>query len=151
MPSPYGVGIARVYGVGTHKALMALIIPPTVNPAAAIDTSAAGLPITTFGLFVLIHIILRSISLAQRSPSPNHDPEAMFQTQMMLDNWLKIWLNSAEAALSEGVAQRPPFVCDSMPLYWLAQVSLWENSWSGPAFIDQGGSTGLSHPQLASV
>ncbi|KAJ7301484.1 fungal-specific transcription factor domain-containing protein [Mycena albidolilacea] len=151
MPSPYGVGIARVYGVGTHKALMALIISPTANPAAAIDTSAAGLPITSFGLFVLIHIILRSISLAQRSPSPNHDPEAMFQTQMMLDNWLKIWLNSAEAALSEGVAQRPPFVCDSMPLYWLAQVSLWESSWSGPAFIDQGGSTGLFHPQPASV
>jgi hypothetical protein len=130
-PSPYGVGFARVNGVRMQDALTVLATPCDLND------SAAPLPLTSFGLFILIHTILRNVCT---------DTDFTFRTQAMLDNWLKIWLGSSEAAL-ENVGQTPPFVCNSMPFYWLAQLSLWENSSSGPAFIDPGQFDPL--PQLA--
>ncbi|KAJ7301711.1 hypothetical protein DFH08DRAFT_723937 [Mycena albidolilacea] len=75
----------------------------------------------------------------------------LFRAQAALDNWLQMWLRSPEATPTPsldsylhvngagGEIQKhphPPFVCNSLPLYWLAQVAIWENSWSGPAFID---------------
>ncbi|KAJ7825540.1 hypothetical protein B0H14DRAFT_3874407 [Mycena olivaceomarginata] len=41
-------------------------------------------------------------------------------------------------AANGGAGQTAAFVCNLLPFYWLAQVSLWEGSWSGPAFIDPG-------------
>jgi hypothetical protein len=152
-PSPYGVGIARIYGVSMQQALTVLATPPTVN----LDTinrneTAARLHLTPFALFLLIHTVLRNISVAQRAPPPGgwscfalvaaqvpSGAEFTFRTQVILDNWLQLWLSSPEAALpaqeNSSSGQEPPFVCNSLPFYWLAQVSLWENS-SGPAFLD---------------
>ncbi|KAF7348900.1 Zinc finger protein klf1 [Mycena venus] len=160
-PSPYGVGIPRIYGVGMQSALAALARPPGTHSSAG-DTNAnatdvAHLTLPSFGLFILIHTVLRNISVAQRSPPPPppaggwscfaaDQPSAnfTFRNQVLLDNWLQIWLNSPEAASTQdngtgnSAALNPPFVCNSLPFYWLAQVSLWENSWSGPALIDEG-------------
>ncbi|KAJ7160337.1 hypothetical protein C8R46DRAFT_1285992 [Mycena filopes] len=62
--------------------------------------------------------------------------EFTWRTQVVLDNWLQMWLASPEAAggdshdSHEGQQQQQqlPFVCNSLPFHWLAQVSLWENS-----------------------
>ncbi|KAF8215368.1 hypothetical protein K438DRAFT_1801129 [Mycena galopus ATCC 62051] len=170
MPSPYGVGIPRIYGVSMQDALTLLATPPGVNPG---DLDAR-LPLTSFGLFILIHTILQKISVAQRRATPpggwscftqtqvaaelggagaGGNADFTFRTQVVLDNWLQIWLKTPEAATqSNGVAQsdKAPFVCNSLPFYWLAQVTLWENSWSGPAFIDIGSFNSDSnqhHPQ----
>ncbi|KAJ7810709.1 hypothetical protein B0H14DRAFT_3480381 [Mycena olivaceomarginata] len=55
-PSPHGVGMSRVYGVTVQDALAALAAP------SGIDSSIA-VPLTSFGLFILIHAILRNIPL----------------------------------------------------------------------------------------
>ncbi|KAF7364561.1 Zinc finger protein klf1 [Mycena venus] len=167
-PSPYGVGIPRIYGVGMQSALAALARPPgthsSVGDANANATDVAHLTLPSFALFILIHTVLRNISVAQRSPPPPppaggwscfaaDQPSAdfTFRNQVLLDNWLQIWLKSPEAASTQdngtgnSAALKPPFVCNSLPFYWLAQVSLWENSWSGPAFIDVGNFNSTSH------
>ncbi|KAJ7763504.1 hypothetical protein B0H14DRAFT_2972275 [Mycena olivaceomarginata] len=159
-PSPYGVGSARIRGTSMQTALAALATPTTPAANANITAGAARPPLTSFGLFILIHTLLRNISIAQRSPTPGSwscfeqaDGGAAFtvRAQMMLDNWLQIWVESPEAApqASGEAAQTPPFVCNSLPFYWLAQVALWENSWSGPAFIDSGSFDPL--PSLATL
>ncbi|KAK7000138.1 zinc finger protein klf1 [Favolaschia claudopus] len=183
VPSPYGVGVGRMYGVNMGSALAVLATPPTSNhnpSEPAIDHPVpSNIPLlTSFGLFVLIHTILRNISLGQRPrPSPTDNwsssslnfalgahsqaggsrtmtTESSFRTQVALDNWLQVWLRSPEAAASMGSTTMSAygaegngvdasggnvsFVCNSLPFYWLAQVTLWENSWSGPAFIGMG-------------
>ncbi|KAJ7245356.1 hypothetical protein B0H12DRAFT_785271 [Mycena haematopus] len=155
MPSPYGVGVSRIYGVSMREALNALATPPDVNCSDVGNhgTPAARLPLTSFGLFILIHTVLQNISVAQRTTPPGGwscftqvttggpgGSEFTFRTQVVLDNWLEVWLKSPEASTQDNghCVQKAPFVCNSLPFYWIAQVSLWENSWSGPAFIDIG-------------
>jgi hypothetical protein len=135
-----------------QQALTVLATPPTVN----LDTvnhneTVARLHLTPFALFLLIHTVLRNISIAQRVPRGGwscfalvaaqmpSSAEFTFRMQVILDNWLQLWLSSPEAVLpaqeSSSSGHEPPFVCNSLPFYWLAQVSLWENS-LGPAFLD---------------
>ncbi|KAJ7174139.1 fungal-specific transcription factor domain-containing protein [Mycena crocata] len=144
-PSPYGVGVARLYGVSMQHALTTLAKP--TNPSASPDETNTRLALTPFALFLLIHTVLRNISVAQRAPPPGGwscfalvaapgvvDANFTFRTQVVLDNWLQLWLTSPEATMPQatGTTQEPPFVCNSLPFYWLAQVSLWETSGTGP-------------------
>ncbi|KAJ7894222.1 hypothetical protein B0H14DRAFT_3426991 [Mycena olivaceomarginata] len=55
-PSPHGVGMSRVYGVTVQDALAALAAPSGIDSGVAV-------PLTSFGLFILIHAILRNIPL----------------------------------------------------------------------------------------
>ncbi|KAF8142511.1 hypothetical protein K438DRAFT_1994918 [Mycena galopus ATCC 62051] len=149
MPSPYGVGIPRIYGVSMQHALTALAIPPGINPI----NSDARLPLTSFGLFILIHTILQKISVAKRRATPPRgwscfteaqvttemagagaagNADFTLRTQVVLDNWLQMWLKTPEArSQANGVqghtGSKAPFVYNPLPFYWLAQVSLWEN------------------------
>ncbi|KAF7356015.1 Zinc finger protein klf1 [Mycena venus] len=133
-PSPYGVGISRIYGVGMQSALAALDNPPGAHSSS--DSNVAHLTLPSFGLFILIHTVLRNISVAQRSPSPpagewscfaadRPSVDLTFRNQVLLDNWLQIWLKSPEAASTQDystgnrAALKPPFVCNSLPFYWI--------------------------------
>ncbi|KAJ6548675.1 hypothetical protein B0H19DRAFT_1161593 [Mycena capillaripes] len=151
-PSAYGVGIERIYGVSMQRALKSLALPPGDN--SDLSSTGAGHPtLTPFALFLLIHTVLRNIAVAQRAPpqggwscftlvAPQAPSGADFasQTQSMLDNWLQLWLASPDAGLpaQENSAtvsgQEPPFVGNSLPFYWLAQVLLWETPSAGSAF-----------------
>ncbi|KAJ7893373.1 hypothetical protein B0H14DRAFT_2334836 [Mycena olivaceomarginata] len=145
-PGPYGVGRGRIRGTSMQVALAALAAAtatPAANTNANITADAAQPPLTSFGLFILIHTLLRNLSVAQCAPrlgswaSFGKSDGGTVRAQKMLDNWLQIWLESPEAA-NGGAGQTATFVCNLLPFYWLAQVSLWEGSWSGPAFIDPG-------------
>ncbi|KAJ7894224.1 hypothetical protein B0H14DRAFT_2334520 [Mycena olivaceomarginata] len=132
-PSPHSAGVSRVYGMSVQDALAARAAPPDTDPTDAVLLSS-------FGLFILIHAILRNIFPA-RSPLGGWSrctraasrEERTHWTQLMLDNWLHMWLKSPQATRSQengtvGLGEQPLFVCDSLPLYWLAQVALWQNS-----------------------
>jgi hypothetical protein len=162
-PGPYDVGFipTRIYGLGMQRALASLATPPPPSTVPNRPTLLAlALPLSSFGLFILIHTVLRNICVAQRPPprgsgwsssshssshlssmsyhAPASCAEFAWKTQVVLDNWLQIWRESPEA--QAGATQGLPFVCNSSPFYWLAQVSLWNNSCSapaaGPAVID---------------
>ncbi|KAJ6570838.1 hypothetical protein DFH09DRAFT_1032814 [Mycena vulgaris] len=152
-PSPYGVGLARIYGVSMQRALTALSTPPaTLVPSPSendfnTDAGPARLQLPPFALFILIHTVLRNISVAQRAPWSSlallttqvGGADFMGRTQVVLDNWLQLWLTSPETASQEtdtGAGQQLPFVCNSLPFYWLAQVSLWEASGLEPVLMD---------------
>jgi hypothetical protein len=118
--------------MSVQEALAARAAPPDTDP-----TDAVFLP--PFELFILIHAILRNIFPA-RSPLGgwSHCTQAATReerthwTQLMLDNWLHMWLKSPQATRSPengtvGLGEQLLFVCDSLPLYWLAQVALWQN------------------------
>ncbi|KAJ6582376.1 hypothetical protein B0H19DRAFT_1252478 [Mycena capillaripes] len=138
-PSPYGTGIERIYGANMQDALRFLMTPPSVN--SDFNSASAGLPtLTPFALFLLIYTILRNIAVAQQAPlggwscftlAPS-GAEFTSRTQSMLDNWLSLWLASPEAAVpvqeNGNREQEPPFIYNSLPFYWLAQVTLWERS-----------------------
>ncbi|KAJ7364495.1 hypothetical protein DFH08DRAFT_798829 [Mycena albidolilacea] len=54
-------------------------------------------------------------------------------TQLILDNWLHMWLKSPQATwLQEngtvGPGEQLLFVYGLLPLYWFAQVAFWQNS-----------------------
>ncbi|KAJ7304833.1 hypothetical protein DFH08DRAFT_1089106 [Mycena albidolilacea] len=132
-PSPHSVGVSRVYGINVQDALAARAAPPDTD-----STDAVFLP--PFGLFILIHAILRNI-FPERSPPGDWSrcmqaasrEERTHWTQLMLDNWLHMWLKSPQATRSQengtvGLGEQSFLVCDSLPLYWLAQVALWQNS-----------------------
>ncbi|KAJ7301485.1 hypothetical protein DFH08DRAFT_978725 [Mycena albidolilacea] len=78
-PSTYGVSLAQVYGVRMQDTFTVLATPWSSN------SSAAQLPLTPFGLFILIHMILHYVSAGA---------EFNFRTQTILNNWLKIWLET---------------------------------------------------------
>jgi hypothetical protein len=129
-----------------QAALTALATPthtPAANTNANVTADAAQPPLTSFGLFILIHTLLRNLSVAQRAPwlgswaSFGQSDGGTVRAQKVLDNWLQIWLENPVAA-NGGAGQTAAFVCNLLPFYWLAQVLLWEDSWSGPAFIDPG-------------
>ncbi|KAJ7712366.1 hypothetical protein B0H16DRAFT_1625176 [Mycena metata] len=160
-PGIYGVGLPRIYGVRMQHAFKALSTSNFNSTDAAM-----GLRLTPFGLFILIHTVLRNIAVARtaRTPPPGgwscfampavpappapadadaDKAEFTFRTQVVLDNWLQLWLTSPETATmgvnaggggggSGSEQEQLPFVCNSLPFHWLAQVSLWENSLDGP-------------------
>ncbi|KAJ7875757.1 hypothetical protein B0H14DRAFT_2568609 [Mycena olivaceomarginata] len=100
-PSPHSAGVSRVYGMSVQDALAARAAPPDTDP-----TDAVLLP--PFGLFILIHAILRNIFPA-RSPLEGWSrrtraasrKERTHRTQLMLDNWLHMWLESPQATRSQ--------------------------------------------------
>jgi hypothetical protein len=136
-PSPHGVGMSRVYGVTVQDALAALADPSGIDSGVAV-------PLTSFGLFILIHAILRNIPLPHsplggwsRCTRAASRAERTRRTQLMLDNWLQMWLKSPEAAWSRhngtvGLGEKPPLMCNSLPLYWLAQVACGRTLEPGP-------------------
>ncbi|KAJ6486523.1 fungal-specific transcription factor domain-containing protein [Mycena vitilis] len=139
-PSPYGIGMDRIYGVKMHLALATLATPapPSAAPdAAAPPRTPAGPPLPPFALFLLIHTILRTIWGAgvQRGASSGGDGAEFTQRmQGVLDNWLRLWLLAPEATReSDSGEEIPPFVCNSLPFYWIAQLAVWEDSGAAPA------------------
>ncbi|KAJ7720852.1 hypothetical protein DFH07DRAFT_760681 [Mycena maculata] len=133
-PSPYGVGSERIYGVSMQRALAVLSTPNTDCNSTSLGSKNSGLRLPPFALFLLIHTVLRNISVAQRelpwfATLATQAPGGT--DQVVLDNWLHLWLTSPEVA---SPAQQPPFVYNSLPFYWLAQVSLWKKSRFSPEF-----------------
>ncbi|KAJ7616674.1 hypothetical protein FB45DRAFT_231372 [Roridomyces roridus] len=143
-PTAYGMGVGRVYGVRMGLALSALYTVNDVDqsqPPQSPPTDQCP-PLPPFALFLLIHTVLKNISVAQRSDSVSADGEFMTRTQGVLDNWLRMWLASPDAVPEQdggvvsgeddgtGVGnlkeREPPFVCNPLPFYSLAQVSLWD-------------------------
>ncbi|KAJ7616001.1 hypothetical protein FB45DRAFT_1064171 [Roridomyces roridus] len=151
-PTPYAMGVGRIYGVRMGVALNALYADPGVvssdgdpDQAQAQEQSLECPPLPPFALFLLIHTVLKNISVAQREANGGaHGPahrEFMARTQSVLDNWLRMWLASPDAAPegagdsstiaaavdgASGKEREPPFVCNPLPFYSLAQVSLWD-------------------------
>jgi hypothetical protein len=134
-PSPYGTGLPRIAGVGMQRALAVL---------SEMRLPAIPLVLNPFAHFILIHTILRNIH-ASRTDIPSGDftgsisslsgannsatseegsGDNAFAIQYALHNWLQMWLNSPESMQVEKSEEEPPFVCNAMPFYWLAQVSL---------------------------
>jgi hypothetical protein len=125
-PSPYGAGSARISGFGMKRALSIL---------SETRLATVSLALNPFAHFILIHTVLRNIFASQaddgvtssqsspgnRAPTPE---DHTFTTQYALHNWLQMWLNSPESMQVEKRQEEPPFVCDALPFYWLAQVSL---------------------------
>ena len=128
-PSPHGTGQARISGVGMQFALATLgemrlpTLPLSLNP---------------FGHLILIHTILRNL-FASRAESQSLEgtffaaeisrgdggtSDIVLATQYALHNWLQTWLNAPESMGLGKNMEEPPFVCDALPFYWLAQVSL---------------------------
>ncbi|KAJ7663078.1 hypothetical protein DFH06DRAFT_1394952 [Mycena polygramma] len=147
-PSPYGVGIDRIYGVNMQRALAALATPAPPSSvaadAAAPTHTAAGQPLPPFALFLLIHTVLRTICVAvAQKRAPPMPPTGGAHTRSSLAAMLPPPQAPANAGAeftrrmqaaqeSEGGAPIPPFVCNSLPFYWIAQLSVWENSWAAP-------------------
>lgn len=129
-PSPYGAGNARMTGFSMKRALAVL---------GETRLSTVSLSLNPFAHFILIHTILRNL-YATQAENPSGDATLVgtnenasgngegcddaFATQYALHNWLQMWLNSPESMQVEKSQEEPPFVCDALPFYWLAQVSL---------------------------
>lgn len=132
--SPYGTRESRLLGIAMQQALAALgdIQPPTLS-----------LALNPFSHFILIHTILRNLYESRAEKQfPDSSPlacptsfigemardsevqETLFVTQYALDNWLHTWLTSPESKEFEKGGEEPPFICNALPFYWLAQVSL---------------------------
>jgi hypothetical protein len=128
-PSPYGTGHTRIFGVSMQHALAVL---------SETCLQTIPLPLNMFAHFILIHTILRNIyaprddALSQGFPSDGSRAgadtaaggEGVIVTQYALHNWLQMWLNSPESMEAEKSQDEPPFMCNALPFYWLAQVSL---------------------------
>ncbi|KAG7441791.1 uncharacterized protein BT62DRAFT_907268 [Guyanagaster necrorhizus] len=127
-PSPYGVGSARLYGVGMQQALANL---------GEMRLTISLTPLNPFSHFILIHTILRNICFsysgcgsssgaAESSTSPepigNEGRQGnQFATQYALTNWFSMWMSCPDG---KDVDDVPLFVHDALPFYWLAQISL---------------------------
>ncbi|RDB14606.1 Zinc finger protein klf1 [Hypsizygus marmoreus] len=129
-PSPYGTGSSRISGFSMKRALGVL------NETRF---STVSVSLNPFAHFILIHTILRNLYASHaESPTPDSIPtrtatdEALpgeerdnaFAIQYSLHNWLQMWLNSPESMQVEKSREEPPFICNALPYYWLAQVSL---------------------------
>ncbi|KAG7439626.1 uncharacterized protein BT62DRAFT_976702 [Guyanagaster necrorhizus] len=143
-PSPYGLGSARLYGVGMQQALAHL-------GEMRLPTSLT--PLNPFSQFILIHTILRNIyysysvcdsdSASSTSPEPvgNEDRRgSQFAAQYTLTNWLRMWMSCPEAVKPEDGDEldddEPPFAQNALPFYWLAQISLLAIQEGGSAWTE---------------
>lgn len=141
-PSAYDTGSSRILGFSMKRALAVL---------GETRLSTVSLSLNPFAHFILIHTILRNIYASQNgnptgdaSPkrpaadnvAPGEERDNSFATQYALHNWLQIWLNSPESMQMEKRQEEPSFVCDALPFYWLAQVSLLAIQ-DGTAIFDQ--------------
>lgn len=132
-PSPYGTGLTRIAGVGMQQALAIL---------GEMRPSGITLPLNPFSHFILIHTVLRNIYASRSSAAssdgsiqshmqrandgiiPDSTTDNSFAIQYALHNWLQLWMSSPEAMRLEKSTEEPPFVCNAMPFYWLAQVAV---------------------------
>lgn len=137
-PSPYGTGEARMTGVSMQQALSAMDEKRTIT---------TPLLLNPFAHFILIHTILRNL-YAPRAEYASHDDALShcssgfykgddtdmndgsekktdpFATQYALHNWLQMWMNGPESTRLQKSTDEPSFICNPLPFYWLAQVSL---------------------------
>ncbi|KAG7439636.1 uncharacterized protein BT62DRAFT_938786 [Guyanagaster necrorhizus] len=127
-PSPYGLGSARLYGVGMQQALANL---------SEMRLKISLTPLNPFSHFILIHTILRNVCFSYSGcESSGSDaesstaPEPMgndgrggnrFATQYALTNWFSMWMSCPDGKERD---EEPPFVHDALPFYWLAQILL---------------------------
>ncbi|KAK0187485.1 hypothetical protein F5146DRAFT_1206235 [Armillaria mellea] len=148
-PSPYGIGSARLYGVGMQQALTSL-------GEIRFPTSAS--PLNPFSQFIVIHTILRNIHFSQSMPDASNDtastsstpssPEpigredrrgSQFANQYALTNWLRMWMSCPDAMKPEDEKEgddEPPFAQNALPFYWLAQISLLAIQDGGPSWTE---------------
>lgn len=117
-PSPYGTGQIRLSGVPAQAAFV------TLNK---VGSSVPSPPLNPFSHFILIYTVLRDIFLY-----PSQDPfigdsyitPTTLSSQYQLYNWLRLWVGGPEVNQFEKNGLETPFVCDVLPLYWLAHFSL---------------------------
>jgi hypothetical protein len=118
-PSPYGTGQIRLSGVSAQAAFV------TLN---RVGSSVPSPPLNPFSHFILIYTILRDIFLYP-SQDPfigvaSHTTPTTLSSQYQLYNWLRLWVGGPEVNRFEKNGLETPFVCDVLPLYWLAHFSL---------------------------
>ena len=126
-PSPYGMGPSHMLGTNLQFALASLkdrrasVVPSTVNP---------------FGLFILIHSILRDIfSVHNTRTTHGSSPHTgtidnggingmnTIAIESSLHNWQKMWSANPEIVhLGENI-HGLPFVSNALPFYWLARLA----------------------------
>ncbi|KAJ7028383.1 hypothetical protein C8F04DRAFT_63475 [Mycena alexandri] len=141
-PGIYGVGMQRIYGVSMQRAFKALSTPLT---ASNYDDDATRLPLTPFwaihphphrpaeylrrpkspdappGGWSCFAMVAAPVAPTNRVDADADKAEFTFRTQVVLDNWLQLWLTSPETALelngggSGAGEQQLPFVCNSLP------------------------------------
>jgi hypothetical protein len=139
VPSEHGPPELRLYGYPLQRALVALSDPRRL---AAMTGRAKLNPLA---LWVLAHCVLRHVFAMARDacalapdacllapdaslrapPFCAHwvapaGEDASMRLQLVLRAWLESWLGTPEAAAGREL----PFMCDSLPFYWLGQISL---------------------------
>ncbi|KAG7445659.1 uncharacterized protein BT62DRAFT_171823 [Guyanagaster necrorhizus] len=146
-PSPFGVGAVRLYGVSMQQALTNL---------GEMRLSISHAPLNSFSQFILIHTILRNIYISysrntsdstilllstSASPSEPVTDEGRrgnhFATQYALHNWLQSWIQFTDTPRLDDDPDEPPFIYNSLPFYWLAQVSLLAIQEGGSAWVEE--------------
>jgi hypothetical protein len=127
-PSIYGWPELRVYGFPLQKALQALA------DARRLDALTQRARINPLALWILIHAVLRNL-FALAPDVPPRERAGFFpgwtafagagadSVHYVLRNWLEAWFRTPESAEWRD-GRELPFMCDALPFYWLAQVSL---------------------------
>ncbi|KAH9949016.1 hypothetical protein B0H21DRAFT_689061 [Amylocystis lapponica] len=124
-PSPYGSTIAeRLTGLSLQRTLAYF--------AESRQAPASPLILNPYAHFVVIHSIMRTLFegfLDACPPEPDVLPrpmgkEELFGVQLQLQRWLQSWLASPDSPPADGSGEEPPFVSQSLPFYWLAQVAI---------------------------
>uniref|UniRef100_D8Q9H2 Zn(2)-C6 fungal-type domain-containing protein n=1 Tax=Schizophyllum commune (strain H4-8 / FGSC 9210) TaxID=578458 RepID=D8Q9H2_SCHCM len=136
--SPYGDMETRLTGLPLQAAITSLT-------AARLLTTP--IPLSPFGHFVLIHVILRALfqtCFESRLPRSDGSQRSMreeelttqevFGHQYALHNWLQNWLKSPDMPKLEQGAEEPPFIQHSLPFYWLGQVAILAHQEGLPPF-----------------
>ncbi|KAL1747073.1 fungal-specific transcription factor domain-containing protein [Schizophyllum fasciatum] len=136
--SPYGDMETRLTGLPLHAAVASLTAPRLLT---------TSIPLSPFGHFVLIHVILRALfqtCFNSRLPQPDGSQRSMredesttqeiFGHQYALHNWLQNWLKSPDMPKVEQGAEEPPFIQHSLPFYWLGQVAILAHQEGLPPF-----------------
>jgi hypothetical protein len=136
---------SQVYG-SLDSQLAGANMPETLSLLCESHLLTTPMQLDPFSHFILIHGILRQLftvctesQLAEsrgRGEGPQVEAIQMegssyekgprrdaFGFQYALHNWLHNWLNSPEEPRGDA-DEEPPFAYNSLPLYWLGQVSL---------------------------